>query len=109
MDSATQWSFGRLLASQYNDVVMTNIQLLISVGLPMLVLGFGMWMNSNAVNHLGADRNARFAAVDARLNVMDNRMTAMQNRFAGALDRMIGAINDLDKRLSIIEDRLHPR
>ena len=84
---------------------MTNIQLLISVGLPMLVLAAGMWMNSNAVNHLRTDINARFASIDSRFNAMENRFTA----FAESIDRLIGICNDLDKRLTVIEDRMHPR
>jgi hypothetical protein len=77
---------------------MTNIQLLISVGLPMLVLAAGMWMNSNAVNHLRTDMNARFI-------LMDNRFNALGD----SLDRLVGICNDLDKRISIIEDRMHLR
>jgi hypothetical protein len=71
----------------------------------MLVLGVGMWMNSSAVNNLRADMNARFASIDGRFTAMENRFTA----FAETMDRMIGLINDLDKRLSIIEDRMHLR
>ena len=99
---------------------MTNIQLLISIGLPMLVLGVGMWMNSNAINHLRTDMNARFVSVDNRFTDMENRFTAidnrftilehrlttMENRFADSMDRLIGICNDLDKRLGIIEDRM---
>ncbi|MGA2904772.1 MAG: hypothetical protein ABSD98_13135 [Candidatus Korobacteraceae bacterium] len=93
------------LDSEYNGLVMTNIQLLISIGIPMLVLGVGMWMNSSAVNNLRTDMNARFASIDGRFTAMENRFTA----FAETMDRMIGLINDLDKRLSIIEDRMHLR
>ena len=91
---------------------MSSIQLLISVGLPMLVLAAGMWMNSNAVNHLRADINARFASIDSRFNAIENRFNAMENRFtafAESIDRLIGICNDLDKRLTVIEDRMHPR
>jgi hypothetical protein len=77
---------------------MTNIQSLIAVGLPMLVLATGMWMNSSAVNHLRADMNSRFT-------LMENRF----NSLAESMDRLIGICKDLDKRISIIEDRMHPR
>jgi len=84
---------------------MTNIQLLISVGLPMLVLAAGMWMNSNAVNHLRADMNTRFASIDNRFTLMENRFSALGE----SMDRLIGICNDLDKRLTVIEDRMHLR
>jgi len=84
---------------------MTNIQLLISVGLPMLVLAAGMWMNSSAVNHLRADMNTRFASIDNRFTLMENRFTALGE----SMDRLIGICNDLDKRLTVIEDRMHLR
>ena len=71
----------------------------------MLVLAAGMWMNSNVVNHLRADMNTRFASIDNRFSAMENRFTA----FAESIDRLIGVCNDLDKRLTVIEDRMHPR
>ena len=88
---------------------MSNIQLLISVGLPMLVLAAGMWMNSNAVNHLRADMNARFALIDNRFNLIEGRITSLEARFGESMDRLIGICNDLDKRLTVIEDRMHLR
>ncbi len=84
---------------------MTNIQRLISVGLTMLVLVAGMWMNSNAMNHLRADMNTGFASIDNRFTLMENRFTSLGE----SMDRLIGICNNLDKRLTVIEDRMHLR
>ena len=74
---------------------MTDLQLYLAIGVPMLM---------NGVLFLAL--NSRMSALDSRMTALDSRMTSLEGTFTARFDLMMGKIMDVDTRLSILEDRL---
>jgi hypothetical protein len=80
---------------------VTDAQLYLAIGLPVVTLTLGMIGNGFLFN-----------ALSARMGSMENRMLALETRVENRLlsietkmDLLIGKIADIDTRLSVLEDR----
>jgi len=78
----------------YNSFV-SNIQLLITVGLPMLALAFGMYLN---------DR--RFEGINSRIDDLRNDLSGRFTRVEVAVDNLTSKLVELDNRVIRIETKL---
>ena len=83
-----------LCTRAYNSFV-SNIQLLITVGLPMLALAFGMYLN---------DR--RFEGINSRIDDLRNDLSGRLTRVAVAVDNLTSKLVELDNRVIRIETKL---
>jgi hypothetical protein len=78
----------------YNDS-MSNVQLLITVGLPMLALAFGMYLN---------DR--RFEVINGRIDDLRTDLGGRLTRVGNAVDNLTSKLVELDNRVIRIETKL---
>ncbi|MGA3053037.1 MAG: hypothetical protein ABSD63_02415 [Candidatus Korobacteraceae bacterium] len=74
---------------------MSNIQLLITIGLPMLALAFGLYLN---------DR--RFEGISTRIDDMRTDLGGRITRVETAMDNLTSKLVDLDNRVVKIETKL---
>lgn len=74
---------------------MSNIQLLITIGLPMLALAFGLYLN---------DR--RFEGISTRIDDMRTDLGGRITRVETAVDNLTSKLVDLDNRVVKIETKL---
>ena len=74
---------------------MSNIQLLIAVGLPMLALAFGLYLN---------DR--RFEAISTRIDDLRTDLGGRITRVETSVDNLTGKLVELDNRVIKIEMKL---
>ena len=82
------------MAPEYTDIV-SNIQLLITVGLPMLALAFGLYLN---------DR--RFEAISTRIDDLRTDLGGRITRVETSVDNLTGKLVELDNRVIKIEMKL---
>ena len=74
---------------------MSNIQLLITVGLPMLALAFGMYLN---------DR--RFEGISTRIDDINRRIDDLRTDLGGRLTRVETAVDNLTSKLVELDNRV---
>jgi hypothetical protein len=74
---------------------VSNIQLLITIGLPMLALAFGLYLN---------DR--RFEGISTRIDDMRTDLGGRITRVETAVDNLTSKLVDLDNRVVKIETKL---
>jgi hypothetical protein len=74
---------------------MSNVQLLITVGLPMLALAFGRYLN---------DR--RFEAINGRIDDLRTDLSGRLSRVETAVDNLTSKLLELDNRVIRIESKL---
>ena len=74
---------------------MSNIQLLITIGLPMLALAFGLYLN---------DR--RFEGISTRIDDMRTDLGGRITRVETAVDNLTSKLVDFDNRVVKIETKL---
>ena len=74
---------------------MSNVQLLITVGLPMLALAFGMYLN---------DR--RFEAINGRIDDLRTDLGGRLARAETAVDNVTSKLVELDHRVIRIVTKL---
>ena len=74
---------------------MTNEQLYLAVGLPIL---FNLVFNG-----------VMFLALNSRMTSLEARMNNLEQSNAAKFDLLTGAIHELDNRLSRLEERLERR
>ena len=71
---------------------MTNEQLLLAIGAPLLFNGLISLL-------ILTNMNARFASIDGRFTSIENRLASVDQR----IDLLTGAIHELDNRLTRLE------
>lgn len=84
---------------------MTDAQLYLAIGLPIVVLTLGMIGNGLLFNALSARMSsleARMLALETRLEA---RMLSLETGVNQRIDMLIGKVADIDNRLSVLEDR----
>jgi len=74
---------------------MSNIQLLIAVGLPMLALAFGLYLN---------DR--RFDGISTRLDDINRRIDDVRTDLSGRFTRVETAVGNLTRKLVELDNRV---
>jgi len=74
---------------------VSNIQLLITIGLPMLALAFGLYLN---------DR--RFEGISTRIDDMRTDLGGRITRVETAVDNLTSKLVDLDNHVVKIETKL---
>ncbi|HLK22719.1 MAG TPA: hypothetical protein VKT81_27425 [Bryobacteraceae bacterium] len=73
--------------SEYNEAV-TDVQLLLTIGIPTFAVLIGILMN--VIHHNAV--NSRFGSIDARFSSLDARCNNLEVKF----DTLIGKVIDLD-------------
>jgi hypothetical protein len=81
---------------------MTNAQLYLAIGMPVLAVLVGIFVNSSQINVL----NARMSFVETRMTNLENRFIALEAKIDAKFDLLIGKIFEFDNRLSRLEERL---
>jgi hypothetical protein len=74
---------------------------MVTVGVPVLVILFGILLNQRAVDKLESRMETRFNAVDARFNAVDGRLDRMQ----ADLSQFYRDLGDHGARIEAIEKR----
>src|SRR5271166_1629918 len=93
-DKFSEAQAAELCTRTYNDSV-SNVQLLITVGLPMLALAFGMYLN---------DR--RFEAINGRIDDLRTDLSGRLARVETAMDNLTSKLVELGNRVIRIEMKL---
>ena len=75
--------------------MVSNIQLLITIGLPMLALAFGLYLN---------DR--RFEGISTRIDDLRTDLGGRITRVETSIDNLTSKLVDLDNRVVKIETKL---
>ena len=75
--------------------MVSNTQLLIAIGLPMLALSFGLYLN---------DR--RFEGLNTRIDDLRTDLGGRITRVATSIDNLTSKLVDLDNRVVKIETKL---
>ena len=75
--------------------MVSNTQLLIAIGLPMLALAFGLYLN---------DR--RFEGLNTRIDDLRTDLGGRITRVATSIDNLTSKLVDLDNRVVKIETKL---
>ena len=75
--------------------MVSNTQLLIAIGLPMLALAFGLYLN---------DR--RFERLNTRIDDLRTDLGGRITRVATSIDNLTSKLVDLDNRVVKIETKL---
>jgi len=75
--------------------LVSNIQLLIAIGLPMLALAFGLYLN---------DR--RFEGLNTRIDDLRTDLGGRITRVATSIDNLTSKLVDFDNRVVKIETKL---
>jgi hypothetical protein len=75
--------------------LVSNTQLLIAIGLPMLALAFGLYLN---------DR--RFEGLNTRIDDLRTDLGGRITRVATSIDNLTSKLVDLDNRVVKIETKL---
>jgi len=75
---------------------MTNFQLLLSIGIPSLLIVVGFVYNNARLNTIEANVSARFNSVDARFNSVDARFGSIETNVSSGFQ-------DIRTRLNTIE------
>ena len=74
---------------------MTDVQLYLAIGMPVLAVLAGMPVNSVAVN-----------SINSRLGSIETRLTSLESKFDTKFDILTGKVIELDNRLTRLEERL---
>jgi hypothetical protein len=82
---------------------MTNLQLLLTIGIPSLLVVLSWMSNNKRLDKIEADIERRFAEVDRRFADVDRRFTEMDRKFA-EMDRRFA---DMDRRFDTVIDSQH--
>ena len=81
---------------------MTNLQLLLAIGVPTFFVLAGILLNHREVTNLKADMNRQFDKVDARFDKLDVRLGRIDEdlrMFHGTDKELEGRINELSARI----------
>jgi len=96
------------MSPDLHDVLIAAIPSII----PTVMVGFGILVNKNDSNRLGGEINALRTRVDAlndkfdaRLEKLDARLVAMSEKFHADIMNLVNIGNELDKRVSRLEDK----
>ncbi len=85
---------------------MTNAQLYLAIGMPVLAVLVGFFVNSTQVNVL----SARISSVETRVTSLesriDTRFSALEAKIDTKFDLLIGKLFELGNPLSRLEERL---
>ena len=81
---------------------MTNIQLLLAVGLPTLSVLVGILLNNRLLSEFKADIHKRFDSVDKRFDRVETRLDRMDARF----DRVDSDMREFFKTTTRLESRV---
>ena len=74
---------------------MTDVQLYLAIGMPVLAVLAGMPVNSVAVN-----------SINSRLGSIETGLTSLESKFDTKFDILTGKVIELDNRLTRLEERL---
>jgi hypothetical protein len=85
---------------------MSETQLYLSLGLPVLAILIGILVNSNQVNTLNARMTSLQNCMTNLEGRFDTRMGALESKFDAKFDLLIGKVIELDTRLTRVEERL---
>jgi hypothetical protein len=87
-------------------MVMTNIQLYLTIGLPTLAVLIGILANGMQINTL----NARMTSVENRMTALETRVetriSALEAKIDTKFDLLVGKVIDVDNCLTRLEERL---
>lgn len=81
---------------------MTNLQLLLSIGIPTFFVALGILLNHREVANLKVDMKERFDRTDARLDRIEVRL----DRIDGDLRNFHGTDKELEGRINEISARI---
>ena len=82
---------------------MTNPQLWLSVGIPSLLILFGIFMGNARVNDLRSEMKAGFASLSDRMGRLETRLDRLESRFEKVEDEIR---KDHESRISRLEQRV---
>ena len=85
---------------------MTNAQLHLAIGMPVLAVLVGIFVNSTQVNVLSARMSSVETRVTSLENRIDTRFSALEAKIDTKFDLLIGKLFELGNRLSRLEERL---
>ncbi len=82
---------------------MTNLQLLLSIGIPTFFVLAGILVNHREVSTLRTDMNRQFDRVDARYERMESHLSRIDQdlrNFHGTDKELEGRVNELSARMN---------
>ena len=85
---------------------MSNVQLLIAVGLPMLALAFGMYLNDRRFEAINGRIDDRFETLSRRIDDLRTDLGGRLTRLENAVDNLTSKLVELDNRVIRIETKL---
>jgi flagellin-like hook-associated protein FlgL len=81
---------------------VSNTQLLIAIGLPMLVLAFGLYLNDRRFEGI----STRIGDINARIDDLRTDLGGRITRVETSIDNLTSKLVDLDNRVVKIETKL---
>jgi flagellin-like hook-associated protein FlgL len=81
---------------------VSNIQLLITIGLPMLALAFGLYLNDRRFEGI----STRIGDINARIDDLRTDLGGRITRVETSIDNLTSKLVDLDNRVVKIETKL---
>ena len=82
--------------------MVSNIQLLITIGLPMLALAFGLYLNDRRFEGI----STRIGDINARIDDLRTDLGGRITRVETSIDNLTSKLVDLDNRVVKIETKL---
>ena len=80
---------------------MTNVQLFIAVGVPVLVMIVGFVLQGRSIDNLRNEMLARFDTVNGRIDGLSARIDSLSTRIDGLESRILVIESDLRQFYSI--------
>lgn len=82
--------------------MVSNTQLLIAIGLPMLALAFGLYLNDRRFEGI----STRIGDINARIDDLRTDLGGRITRVETSIDNLTSKLVDLDNRVVKIETKL---
>jgi len=82
--------------------LVSNTQLLIAIGLPMLALAFGLYLNDRRFEGI----STRIGDINARIDDLRTDLGGRITRVETSIDNLTSKLVDLDNRVVKIETKL---
>ena len=82
--------------------MVSNTQLLITIGLPMLALAFGLYLNDRRFEGI----STRIGDINARIDDLRTDLGGRITRVETSIDNLTSKLVDLDNRVVKIETKL---
>jgi flagellar capping protein FliD len=92
----------RFIGRRKSGAGMTNAQLYLVVGLPVLAVLIGILVNGLVTSTLAG----RIGAVEARQSNLENRQTNVENRIDSLRDRIDARFDKLDAKFDILTGKV---